>query len=228
MTVANHILVDAETSRRTFVEAWVFTGYTMLSCSAVGHAGLLTTMGVSDLLIILLRKPIFKTIIAISTITSLTLSIGAPKFLVGPQELGIVDTTGGVDGEHLVRVVCTVSFSRPATWVGITSEVPRPVAVLVDSTAPCTNTLVVSSNVTGKIHLLLPEGVIGTQLWIVKAHRAICCWAHISSSIAPIVVSLTSILALDAISSIFIDALDKTSMVDCTRILYMDSVLITS
>ena len=70
-------------------------------------------------------------------------------------------------------MIFTVRLSRPATWVGIASEVPGPVTVLVDTSAPGPDTEVVSNNVTGEADLLFPEGVVGTQFWDIKADRAI-------------------------------------------------------
>ena len=102
MTVANHLLVDTEPCRSTIVEVGVLTGNAMFSCSVVVPTGLLASMWVSDLLIILLGIPIFKAVIVFSTITSVTLSTSAPESSVGLHELGVVDVTGGVDGEHLV------------------------------------------------------------------------------------------------------------------------------
>ena len=70
-------------------------------------------------------------------------------------------------------MIFTVSLSRPATWVCIASEVPGPVAVLVDTGAPGPDTDVVPGHVAGELDLLLPEGVVGTQLRVIKADWAI-------------------------------------------------------
>ena len=98
MTVTHHLLVDAESSGWAVEEVLIFTGHTVWSR---GGTAPLTTMRVTDLLIILFTdKPIIQ-IVTVSPCVPLIVT-GAPKGFISFEELLVVLSTGGVDGEDLV------------------------------------------------------------------------------------------------------------------------------
>ena len=66
--------------------------------------GVDTTMWIEDLIIVLSRKPIFHSPLStqVTVFTSIVSFTRTPDCSVSLQELFVVLTAGGVDGEHLI------------------------------------------------------------------------------------------------------------------------------
>ena len=90
MAITNILLVDAEASRITVEEVRMFTGNTVWSSRGGGLAAILATMGVRDLGIVLLGKPVMH--IALTT------------------DFWAID-------HHVVRICLTITNNCPAITV---------------------------------------------------------------------------------------------------------------
>ena len=126
--------------------------------------------------------PIFFYFIALVTFP-VTFLVTTPDILVSVNKFSIVVAAGGVDGEHLIRVIQTGGTPTIPCWCSTIQRVPWKIAMFLRTGTPDTEGLYfLPIGVSTGAVTIFPKCIVPTQFLVVHAYYDISSITNFSSS----------------------------------------------